>query len=331
MKKCALMQLELDASRGYAAIPDVIHRIKMSDGAYRLLIILCAHAKNSTGLCDPSHAYLADLMGKSKASITNHLNELRRLGLVETTSKIGRAGGNGGLHILVTFWKAWRQSVREAGEARRKAKSEPRRVQQGECLGVQQDERVIMNHTINHTPPTPPTPEATEASGPQPSPQVEVVVNRMIDEWSDAIGRGNTYGSWAHRPAPSLVSATQRLLQEHRPPSTDTSTIIPAIQGKLQSIWQGLRVTVAPNDLAAQAKSVIKSTPDPLPLLTYLARCIQSAWPKHHRRAPPLPQFITYLNEAREKAGVSLGTKLKKLASDLGRYHTTFGQEPVTT
>jgi len=128
-----------------------------------------------------------------------------------------------------------------------------------------------------------------------------------------------------------LVSATQRLLQEHRPPSTDTSTIIPAIQGKLQSIWQGLRVTVAPNDLAAQAKSVIKSTPDPLPLLTYLARCIQSAWPKHHRRAPPLPQFITYLNEAREKAGVSLGTKLKKLASDLGRYHTTFGQEPVTT
>ena len=318
------MMLSLGAKAPFTALPrEFVDLDYLSDGEFRTLVLICMHAKAETGECFIRQKTLASMMGKSKPAISAHVKALRAAGLIETEGTQNGYGGNGHLHYRVPFWPKWQAHLR-----RRKA---PQVVQPADCP-VQPAERYKESNQIqdNHSP-RPSEPDVVETPVRVPSPQVEVVVNRMIEEWSDAIGRGNTYGSWSHRPAPSLVSATQRILREHRPPSTDTSTIAPAIQGELQSIWQGLGVTVAPDDLAAQAQSVIKSTPDPLPLLTHLAHCIRSAWPKHHRRAPPLPQFTTYLNKARAKAGTSLATKLRKLASDLGRYHATFGQNPVTT
>ncbi|WP_045320399.1 helix-turn-helix domain-containing protein [Limimaricola cinnabarinus] len=318
------MMLSLGAKAPFTALPrEFVDLDYLKDGEFRALIIICMHADSETGECFIKQRTLASMMGKSKAAISAHIKSLRAAGLLETESTQNGYGGNAHLHYRVPFWPEWQAHLRS-----RKA---PKVVQPTDCP-VQPAERykesnqIQDNHSLH-----PSEPEVAENRVRASSPQVEVVVNRMIEEWSDAIGRGNTYGSWSHRPAPSLVSATHRLLQEHRPPSTDTSTIAPAVQGKLQSIWQSLGVTVAPDDLAVQAQSVIKSTPDPLPLLIHLARCIQSVWPKHHRRAPPLSQFMMYLNKAREKAGTSLATKLRKLASDLGRYHATFGQDPVTT
>lgn len=313
------MQLELDASRGYAAIPDSIHHIRMSDGAYRLLIILCAHASHATGLCDPSHAYLADLMGKSKASITNHLNELRRLGLVVTTSKIGRAGGNGGLHILVTFWKAWRQSVREAGEARRKPKSEAPRVQKGECLGVQQDERVTKNQTdFNHTPPSPVTPHVEKTPAAPVSLQAECVVKKLIDEWWVVKGR-EQYPRFERAPSPDLIAATEDFLSRHEAPGADTAVISADIKSEISSLWASLGVTIDAETLSEQEKA-IQSTPTPANYLHQFIGVVKATWKGYWRQPPNKHHLAKMLSEAGRAIQSTPDSLMRLLRTDLRRY-----------
>lgn len=326
MKKCAqkmTLQLSLGEKAPFTALPrEFVDLDYLSDGEFRTLVLICMHAKAETGECFIKQKTLASMMGKSKPAISAHVKALRAAGLVETEGTQNGHGGNAHLHYRVPFWRGWQAHLRS-----RKALKV---VQPADCP-IQPAERYKESNQIqvNHSP-RPAEPEIIATAVRKPSPQIEGVVNKMIEEWSDAIGRGNTYGSWSHRPPARLVADTKRLLDEHCPPSTDAAAITPAIQVHLRGMWQKLGVSVSQDDLAGQAQSVIKATPDPLPLLTHLAQRIQSAWPKHHKRPPPLEQFMSHINEARKKAGTSLATKLRKLASDLRRYHTTFGEEPVT-
>lgn len=313
------MQLELDATRGYAAIPDSIHHIKMSDGAYRLLIILCAHASHATGLCDPSHAYLADLMGKCKASITNHMKELRGLGLIETTSKPGRGGGNGHLSILVTFWAAWRKAVRAAGKARQKAKAGSDRVQQDECVGVQPVERVSKNHTnLNHTPPTPVRPQVEEMPVEQASPQVKCVVEKLVEEWGAAKGK-EQYPRFERAPSPDLIAATEDLLRRHKAPSTDTALIPAGIKTEISGLWASLGVTVDAETLAVQEKA-IQSTPAPASYLRQFITVVRSTWKDYWRQPPNKGHLAQMLNAAGRAIQATPDVLVRLLSTDMKRY-----------
>lgn len=321
------LHLSLGEKAPFTALPrEFVDLDYLSDGEFRTLVLICMHAKAETGECFIRQKTLASMMGKSKPAISAHVKALRVAGLIETEGTQNGYGGNAHLHYRVPFWPKWQAHLRS-----RKA---PQVVQPADCP-VQPAEHYKESNQIqdNHSP-RPSEPEVAEPPVCAPSPQVEVVVDKMIEEWSAAVGRGNNFPNFDHRPSPTLYEQTKRLVAEYRPPSMDTTTIIAAIQRQLQAIWKSLRVSVAPDDLAAQAQSVIKSTPDPLPLLGQLAQCIRAAWPKHHRCAPPLERFAAYINEARkaqQKAGPSLATKLHKLASDLGRYHAAFGRGPLST
>lgn len=313
------MQLELDASRGYAAIPDAIHHIKMSDGAYRLLIILCAHASHATGLCDPSHAYLAHLMGKSKASITNHMKELRGLGLIETTSKPGRGGGNGKLDILVTFWAAWRKAVRVAGEARQKAKVGSARIQQSKRVGVQQNERVCKNQTnYNHIPPAPMTHHIKATPAAQASPQAECVIKKLVEEWMAAKGK-EQFPRFERAPSPDLVAATEDLLRRYEAPSTDTAMIPAGIKAEISSLWTSLGVAVDAEMLAVQEKA-IQSTPAPANYLRQFITVVRSTWKDYWRQPPTARHLSQMLNDAGRAIQATPDTLVRLLRSDMSRY-----------
>lgn len=325
-KSASKMMLSLRGKASFTAIPrEFVNLDYLSDGQFRVLILLCMHADADTGECEVKQRTLGSMMSKSKAAISAHVKVLREAGLIETNEQLNTYGGNHILRYSIPFWPAWQAHLRK-GKTAKVVQQVERPVHQAERH--KESNQILPNHT-----PYPLQAQASEPAAPQSSPQIEKVVNRMVEEWSEAVGRGNNFPAFDHRPSPALYEQTKRLLDKHRPPSTDAATIAPAIKGRLRDIWQSLRVSVAPDDLAAQAQSVVKSTPDPLPLLGQLAQCIRAAWPKHHRRAPPLEKFAAYVSQARkaqQKAGHSLDTKLHKLASDIKRYHAAFGQPPLT-
>lgn len=303
----------------FTAIPrgfvDLAH---LNDGEFRTLVLLCMHADAETGECMLKQRTLAAMMGKSTPAISAHVKALRAVGMVETKSQQNTSGANTYLKYRIPFWPKWQAQLRSRKSAKSVQQAE-RPIQQAECF--KKNNQILDNHS-----PHEPERGISKAPVARRSPQVESVVDKMLGEWAAAIGRGNAYGVFDHPPAPRLVSETKRLLAEHRPPSTDEAAIAPEIQGRLRAVWDDLGVSVTPEVISAQARAITTSTPDPLPFLDRLTQSIRSGWKSFWRRPPTPTQFQDYLKEAQQHvSGVSLATKLRLLAGDLGRYRAAFG------
>lgn len=315
------MELKLDP-RSYAAIPDAIHDIKMSNGAFRCLAILCAHACKKTGICNPSHTRLAAIMGMSKGSITAYMNELRVLGLVSTTTTSGHGGGNGKLHIIVTFWKEWRIAIREAGaqEREERAAQQGKRSVQRTEQAVQHTERLTKNHhSSNHTtPPTPqPEPVANQAAT-KPSPQVESVVEKIVEEWRIAKGK-EQFPRFERAPSPYLIAATEDLLRQHQAPSTNTAVTPDVIKAEISGLWSSLGVSVDEEVLAEQERA-IRATPAPVSYLRQFIAVARSIWDRKWRRPPNKEQLARMLKDAGRSIQTAPDVLVRLLRTDLQRY-----------
>ncbi len=72
-------------------------------GPYGLAVYvaLCAHAKRSTQACFPSHATLAREIGCGVAKVKEALGELRDLGLISITPRIGKEGQGSNIYTLL--------------------------------------------------------------------------------------------------------------------------------------------------------------------------------------------------------------------------------------
>lgn len=83
---------------GYTKISNEIIELKeISDGAFRLYILLQKMCYGEKSSCYPSQSYLGKVLNKSSKTIQRYLEELISLGLVKSI----RRGSSSNLYVVV--------------------------------------------------------------------------------------------------------------------------------------------------------------------------------------------------------------------------------------
>jgi hypothetical protein len=259
---------EFDPAKGFVALPSDVMDIDMTPGAFRLLVGLCRMA-NTTGECWPSLAQLSDRIGRSKASISGYISELRNLDLLNTTSQKMANGYNYRLKYCVTFWQNWRAQLSNMRQSKATPKSK---------CSVQPIERRVnsKNHSHkNHTP-------ACNAEKKQPSAKlVSVFLN-----WS-ALSKGAVFPNFNRPVNNTLASETQELLEQY---ATDISTKR-QIENHLGKLWLALNVAITPNELTLQTTNLFNKRISTAGLIAF-TKAVQTTWQNHWRKPPNEEQFM---------------------------------------
>lgn len=107
--------IDPNPGRGFVALPVEIFEIEMSPGAFRALAEFCRMADRE-GFCWPSLEQVGHRLGRSRASVSGYVKELRSLGLLSTREQKIANGYNYRLKFQVTFWKAWRARLSQRQE-----------------------------------------------------------------------------------------------------------------------------------------------------------------------------------------------------------------------
>lgn len=132
------------ADAGYARMPRNWILLPVSPGAKVLLLQFCS-AANENGESWYSYEQLANFVGRSRASISSYVEELREAGVLRTIRQKTANGYNYRLKVILEGWREMLEgwSTRSKRSAERKETSEnsaKNRVQDTECR-VQQAER----------------------------------------------------------------------------------------------------------------------------------------------------------------------------------------------
>ncbi len=274
-----------DRKKGFIALPVEILEIDLSPGAFRLLAELCRMA-NLDGQCWPSLAQLSDRMGRSRASVSGYIRELRDMDLLTTEEQKTANGYNYRLKYKVTFWKEWRASLTG------------RTVQKPE-RGVQPVERLKEDkNQINKNHSTPPARQDFD---------------NLLMRWT-SVFRGAPYPACARNPEADLINSTRFAVS-----TPDAIQIISAdIIQKLTAFWQSKNVPVDAEKLQKQASHIATLAPDPIEL-NLLFSGMARHWEPHWRRFPGIDQFTQLI----KKTGiVTAGQKRKLLDQHLKRWET---------
>ncbi|MEJ6399533.1 helix-turn-helix domain-containing protein [Yoonia sp. 208BN28-4] len=251
-------QLQFDRKKGFVALPVDVLDMDLSPGAFRTLVELCRMA-NREGFCWPSLAQLAEKLGRSKASISGYLKDLRDAALIETQEQRTANGYNYRLKYRVTFWQDWRGSLR--GQTTQK----PER-------SVQPIER--LEESKNHIHKTHSLPAAAEG------------IDQILKAWGDCF-RGAPYPTAAKFPSEQLIATSADMVNL----GVQLETIISAdIEAELSSFFQRLRIMPSDADMKTLSKHVRDkrySTDE----FTFICAAISKAWPAHWRKPPTPDQF----------------------------------------
>ncbi len=264
-----------DRKKGFIALPVEILEIDLSPGAFRLLAELCRMA-NTEGQCWPSLAQLSDRMGRSRASVSGYIRELRDTDLLTTEEQKTANGYNYRLKYQVTFWKEWRASL----TGRTVQKSE-RRVQPVERLKEDKNQ-INKNHS---------TPPARQD------------LDNLLVRWANVF-RGAPYPACARNPEPDLLNLTRSATAGPEPIQIISADIIQ----KLTSFWRSKNVETDAAKLQKQAQYLRDLTPDPIELAHLLSR-ISHHWEPHWRRCPDIDQFTRLV----KKTGITTTAQKRKL------------------
>jgi len=112
--------IDCDPNQGFVAFPVALFDLNLSPGAFRTLAELCRMA-NKSGQCWPSLAQLGQRLGRSRASISAYIAELREAEVLGTEEQKMANGYNYRLRYTVLFWKEWRASLGQKDKATRPA------------------------------------------------------------------------------------------------------------------------------------------------------------------------------------------------------------------
>lgn len=322
------MHTSLTFGGGFVAMPDEIVRLPISDGAYRLLSLLCTYADRKTGTCFPSLSTLADLQGKSKAAISGYLKELRAAGLVTTEQEVSRRSGHGGLTFLVTFWSTWRQRLRTRKDA---PEQTPDTVHLSE-QPVQSVERPRKNQIHSNHTPTPVSDKEDPAPGSdrRPNQVVEACVQKLVAEWQEITGRA-PYPAFDAVVTDALVQRTRAALSgiDFGSSSTDQETISADIENAVEAMWFRVGVSLDPVTRTTHAK-VIGSRPSPLKVIDALDRELAGIWQPHWKRPSSEKQLRDLIEKASKSSpDVQEASALRLLKGYLARYERMAGSCPA--
>jgi DNA-binding MarR family transcriptional regulator len=102
--------INCDPDRGFVALPVALFDLDLTPGAFRTLAELCRMA-NAAGECWPSLGQLGRRLGRSRASVSAYIAELRAAQVITTQEQKMANGYNYRLRYTVSFWKKWRAGL----------------------------------------------------------------------------------------------------------------------------------------------------------------------------------------------------------------------------
>ena len=267
--------LELDPSRGFVALPAQLLDLEISPGAFRVLVYLCNLA-NEEGWSWPSLEQIGETVGRSKASISGYLDELRLAKVIKTVEQKMASGYNYRLRILVTFWSDWVE-IRQRKRNSPVPKTERR---------VQPDERPV-KHKNNIQKTHSALPSSAEVSK----------VKKIYDGWK-ILTKGLPYGQYRGQPSAELLRATKHILSQ--PSYAPCPAVTAVTQETLESLWGMLGVEV-PSEVLTEQVHLCKDMSLSMPALHSLCEDTQSVWKKHWKKPPSAKQFEEMVRRAQRK------------------------------
>lgn len=282
-------QLSFDRAKGFVALPVEICDLDLTPGAFRLLVELCRMA-NADGFCWPSLVQLSDRMGRSKASISGYLKDLRSNGLIETQEQTTSNGYNYRLKYRVTFWADWRASLRgHTSQPTAQPKKPERSVRPAERR-VNSKKQIHINHS--------PT-------------QSESEIDKVLGDWSTHIAKA-PYPEFGTIPASQLVKKSQTIAKETNNTLPDMTTISQYVS----DFWKGLRVETPTKAIDEQAE-LLASKHFSSTEIEHVLAALSNLWKPHWRRFPDLTAFAKLVEKTQIVAQAS---KQQLLKSHLKRW-----------
>lgn len=317
-------------SGGYVAIPDEIMRTPMSDGAFRLLCILCSYADRNTGECFPRMSRLADDQGKSKAAISGYLRELRELGLVRTKERYKRRG-NCILNYLITFWSSWREQLRSHTRVDKAVSNKADQdlvlpVQNAECP-VQPAEHHNNQIQVNQITTTTAS-DSFEADQVSSDPVVSSVVEGILENWKNLV-RGAPYPSFNSNPGADLVQETRKIIKDLKSETVGSGTSASSEQVSstdLKELWKSVDVQITENEADEHARLINAKSRQPRQSLRCLATSIRKTWKRHWRKPSTAHQLSRMLDYMRGYNAPAPDVMVKYLSGVLDRYDRSQAQ-----
>ncbi len=246
--------LNCDPNKGFVAFPVALFDLELTPGAFRTLAELCRMA-NISGQCWPSLAQLGRKLGRSRASVSAYIAELREVGVLSTEEQKMANGYNYRLRYTVTFWKKWRSGLGQE----QKISSEP--AQQKPERRVQPAVRPL--ETKNHIH------KKQHGSG---------SFNSLVSEWKDAVGR-TPYPAFTKNPKSRLLEETEAVVQDFvsSPPPISAD-----IERCLANFAENHQVDGDTKEVAREIAPLITSQA----ILDHAIAKLSDEWQPHWKNAP---------------------------------------------
>lgn len=317
------LENHMDYAGGYVAIPDEILRTPMSDGAFRLLCILCSYADKNTGECFPRMSRLADDQGKSKAAISGYLRELRELSLVQTRERYKRRG-NSILNYLITFWGPWRERLRSHTRSDQIVSNTG---EKSSALPVQEDEypvQPVERHNNQNQDNQNTTTAASDVDVDQasPDPVVSSVVDSILENWKELV-RGAPYPSFARRPSADLVEETRRIVQDLKSETNcvnTTGAVDQVSSADLRTLWESIGIEITENEASEHALIINTKSGQPKQSLSSLTESIKTTWKRYWKKPSTAKQLSEMLDYTRVYKTPAPAVIARYLSGVLERY-----------
>lgn len=272
--------LNCDPNKGFVAFPVALFDLELTPGAFRTLAELCRMA-NTSGQCWPSLAQLGRKLGRSRASVSAYISELREAGVLRTEEQKMANGYNYRLRYTVTFWKEWRAGL---GQAQKDApKTEPKKPERR----VQPAVRPL--RTKNHI---------------HKKQQGLSETSRLLSDWKAAVSSA-PYPSFVDTPSDGLLAQTSSNLRnfqfEHRPISAD-------IEERLTNFASHHNIGGDMTALAEDIAPLITSTA----MLEQAINVLSSTWQPHWKNPPNAYQLTRLIQALPPSMDVMAEQKLLK-------------------
>lgn len=267
--------LQFSKAQGFVALPCALLDLDLTPGAFRLLAELCRMA-NKDGQCWPSLGQLSERTGRSKASLSAYLTELRSLGLVDTATQRMANGYNYRLKYTLPFWKNWRASLGQNDVETQDPQIE-RSDQPAECRVNSKNQshenhrRVVDDHHHDS-------------------------LEKTSKRWQD-LTQGVPFPSFNRTVSSDLIKETRRLVSQI--PKDDLSE--PEVKTVLREIWTSQKIPVEESTLNRMATQLLTSGAGQKQL-DALRDEVAHVWKPHWRKPPSAEQFAEMWTSAKARA-----------------------------
>lgn len=288
--------LNCDPNKGFVAFPVALFDLNLTPGAFRTLAELCRMA-NASGQCWPSLAQLGRRLGRSRASVSAYIAELREAGVLTTQEQKMANGYNYRLRYTVTFWKEWRAGL----GAEQKTTPNPTPAKPERC--VQPDVRPLKTKNHIHK-------KQRLVSNP----------SNLTKVWREAVGNA-PYPDFTYWPDEETIEKTRAVIEA---PQAVDKIISEDINIALTDFATRRGIAGDFGEASILLTPLIPSKAT----LDALIHALDYTWQAHWKNAPNCFQLTRILKEL--PPSTDAATQQKLLKSYLRRWKLYLGSLPST-